>query len=352
VLLVCAMGFANKIAITAVVLSVLFAIVERQPASRTFPIFNILRADGYSYEEIPDLSGKVVIITGANTGLGYASALAMYRKNAHVILTARTVAKGEEAKKSIMKEVGETKGKLEAMELELSSLRSVERFATAFEKKKLPLHVLMLNAGIMAIPYELSADGIEMQFAVNHVAHQYLTNLLLPILKASAPSRIVALASGAHAHAPAHGVGLSLEQINDDQAFSPPEAYGQSKLANIFFVRELAKKLNGTGVTVNAVHPGFVRTELVRNLGRSMFKFVDYVSPFVGMLAGYDVRRAALTQLYVATSPDIEKLNISGQYYVPVAQPETQFVHAKANDFELQRKVWDFTEALIKQAKK
>ncbi|KAG1152466.1 hypothetical protein G6F37_002434 [Rhizopus arrhizus] len=260
----------------------------------------------YSFESIPDLTGKIAIITGSNSGIGKVCALEMARKGCTVILACRDDKKAKVVAEEIK---AETKNeKIESIKLDLMSLVSVKSFAEEFKSRYQELHILINNAGIMMCPFGLSKDGIETQFATNHVAHHYLTMLLLPLLEKSAPSRIVTI-------------------------------------SNILFTRELSKRLESKGVTnvyANCNHPGVVRTQLFRHV-YSIGSIMDRIKDFFSISA----EDGALTQLYLATSPEIEEKSIKGQYYVPLGAPSTPKGIAASDEHLLE--LWDYTENLIKE---
>ncbi|CAK4102292.1 unnamed protein product [Aphanomyces euteiches] len=193
----------------------------------------------------------------------------------------------------------------------------------------------------MIPPFQLSADGIESQFATNHVAHHALTVALLPILEASAPSRVVVVSSDAHKVTPGQN-GLDPDNLNNESKYSKWKWYGQSKIANIFFARELSRQLRERGVNnvyVNTLHPGVVRTELVRH--------TFWLLRWIFSLFQISADDGAKTQLYVATSDDIVKNDWHGMYFVPIAKlSET---NANGKNAEEAKKLWAFTEALIKE---
>ncbi|CAI2163422.1 15681_t:CDS:2 [Funneliformis geosporum] len=206
-------------------------------------------------ENIPDLTGKVAIVTGGNTGIGYITARELSRKNAHVFIASRNKERGEGAVEKIKKETGNNQ--VEYLYLDLNNLKNVKKSAESFLSKDLPLHILINNAGIMATPWTLTEDGIQDQFGL-------FTMTLLAKIEASAPSRIVNVSSLAHNHAPA--AGIEFDKINQEGAQSSWEHYGISKLANILFTESLSKRLEGKEVYVNSIHPGFVHTELSRGV--------------------------------------------------------------------------------------
>ncbi|KAI9193127.1 uncharacterized protein BJ171DRAFT_532510, partial [Polychytrium aggregatum] len=297
----------------------------------------------FSFDEIPPLNGKTVIITGANSGLGRVSALEIARKGAHVILACRS-------KERALPVVDEIKAvtsnqNVEFAELDLASLASVQKFSSEFLGRHLELDILINNAGIMAkTEFQLSVDGIEMQLASNHFGHFLLTLNLLPAFPKDRPARIVNLSSLAHQLTRKNGIDF--DDYNNPQLYSPWQNYGQSKLANILFTKELQKRLEAAGIHniyVNAVHPGAVDTNLAHG---AQYMPPIIVSAFKTLLA-VKPEFGALTQVYVATSPEIEKENYRGQYFIPTAILATPSNYA--TDGELATKLWDFTVGLLSE---
>jgi NAD(P)-dependent dehydrogenase (short-subunit alcohol dehydrogenase family) len=182
--------------------------------------------------------------------------------------------------------------------------KKVVQFTDEFRQKELPLDILVNNAGIMMTPFELSVDGIEMQFATNYVGHFLLTRRLLDLLVASKPSRIVNVSS--EGHRLCYSEGIAFGGLNEEQQYGRIGAYGQSKLANVLFTQELAKRLQHSGVFINALHPGEVATELARHLW--------FMQPLQYFMMSPDT--GALTTLYAATSPEIEEKQLTGKYFV------------------------------------
>ncbi|XP_017878028.1 retinol dehydrogenase 13-like [Ceratina calcarata] len=215
---------------------------------------------GNMYENKEKLTDKIVIVTGANCGIGREVARDLAMRKARVTMACRDMDKCENARTEIVKQ---SQNKyVYCRKCDLASQESVREFVKQFKEENNKLHILVNNAGVMRCPKSYTKEGIELQLGVNHMGHFLLTNLLLDVLKGSAPSRIVNVSSTAH-----KGGKIQLEDLNSDKNYEPGAAYAQSKLANILFTRELADRLKGTGVTVNAVHPGIVRTEIVRHLG-------------------------------------------------------------------------------------
>jgi len=267
-----------------------------------------------------------------------------HRHGAHVVLACRSAEKTTPVVEEIKKETGNEQ--VEFMELDLSSLQSIRDFANNFKSKSVGLHVLLNNAGVMGCPYSLTKDGIEMQFGTNHIGHFYLTMLLFDVIEKSQPARIVNVSSLAHQFAP--GSGVLFDKINDQSVYSPNTMYGQSKLCNVLFTRELARRIGAERpLYANVVHPGAIDTDLYRNFNHMIPSFLSTPVLAVMRLFMLSPESGALTQLYVCTSPDIEKDNIRSQYYVPIAKKAN--TTALGQNEELARKLWDFSVALIKE---
>ena len=205
------------------------------------------------------LDGKTVIITGANTGIGKETAIDLARRGARVIIACRSAEKGEEALMEVRAKSGNDH--VVFRRLDLASLESVRQFASKVLEEEPTIDILVNNAGVMACPYSKTEDGFEMQFGVNHLGHFLLTNLLLDRLKESPAARIVNVSSTAHRRVDA----INFDDLNSEKSYNRMAAYGQSKLANILFTRSLAKRLVGTSVIANCLHPGVIRTELGRH---------------------------------------------------------------------------------------
>jgi NAD(P)-dependent dehydrogenase (short-subunit alcohol dehydrogenase family) len=202
------------------------------------------------------MAGKVVAVTGANAGIGKAAALALARMGARVAMVSRSRERGEAARAEVVRESGSAA--VDLFLADLSAQREVRRLAAEIRERCGRLDVLVNNAAVYTRERRLSPDGIELQFAVNHLAPFLLTNLLLDLLERSAPARVVTV--GSEAHRP---VRLNWDDLQGERRYSGLRAYGTAKLANLLFTRELARRTAGTGVTANAVHPGVVGTELL-----------------------------------------------------------------------------------------
>jgi NAD(P)-dependent dehydrogenase (short-subunit alcohol dehydrogenase family) len=246
------------------------------------------------------MEGKICLITGANSGIGKATAITLAKMRATVVMLCRSKERGEKAQQEIIQQ---TKNKnVDLLICDLASQDAIHKFVSNFKNKYQNLHVLINNAGVMLKKRNLSVDGFEMNFAVHLLAPFLLTNLLLDFLKNSAPSRIINIASAAHKRAKIDFDDLQSET----KKYSLFKIYGISKLAEILFTYELSKKLEGTGVTVNAVHPGLVNT----NLGRDQSKF----SQWFARKFFKSPEEGAETSIYLASSPEVE--GITGKYYV------------------------------------
>lgn len=246
---------------------------------------------------------------------------------------------GRNVKETILKEI--PTAKVDVMELDLSSLPSVRKFASEYKSLGLPLNLLINNAGVMATPFLLSHDNIELQFATNHLGHFLLTNLLLETMKNTAresgrEGRIVNVSSEGHRFP--YSEGICFDKINDESAYNSVYAYGQSKLANILHANELAKRLQEEGVeiTANSLHPGAIATNLLR-----YHSFLDGIVNMVGKYVLKNIPQGAATTCYVALHPQVK--GVSGEYFADsnIAKPSS-----KGKDAELGKKLWEFSISL------
>jgi NAD(P)-dependent dehydrogenase (short-subunit alcohol dehydrogenase family) len=272
------------------------------------------------------LSGKVCIVTGANTGIGKATATALARQGAQVILACRDQARGEAALTDVKRDSGSAMVSLEL--LDLGSLASIRAFAGRFKAAGRPLHVLVNNAATVPTVRGVTVDGFETQFGVNHLGPFLLTNLLLDVMKASAPSRVVNVSSSIH-----NGAALDFDDLQNTRKYKTFAVYGQSKLANLYFTYELARRLQGSGVSVNALHPGVISTELAR----------DMPAPFRLMTRLFfkSPDKGARTSVYLASSP--EAANVTGKYFIDCRPVESSPV---SRDPAVARQLWEISERL------
>mmetsp|Transcript_13265 Transcript_13265/g.17358 ORF Transcript_13265/g.17358 Transcript_13265/m.17358 type:complete len:365 (-) Transcript_13265:126-1220(-) len=319
----------------------------------------------FTPSKIPDLRGKVAIVTGANTGIGYETALELAGNGAHVIIAARNEAKGMAALSKIQEQIKSKSnpGELTFIQLDLASLKSVKRFAKSFKKTGLPLNILVLNAGVMKSPgakfigqemtygFDVTADGFEYHIGVNHIAHAYLVNLLSSVLTKSSPSRIISVSSSAEINSYEEGFRFNEWKVSDmPEKYEDGNAYGQSKLANLVYAKELSDRYANTGVTVYSCHPGVIKTELGRfmepylieqNKGNGVVASI--LSAMLYLLFDSSMMTAdvgAYTQLYLATAPADELVN--GAFYHPVGILQTPS-HNQAQNATLQQLLWEET---------
>ncbi len=282
-------------------------------------------------EKLKDsMNGKICLVTGATNGIGKATAQALAQMGATVVIVGRNAPKTAQLVEEIRAASGNKN--VDSLLADLSSQQEVRRLANEFKSKYSHLHVLLNNAGGVFMQRQLSVDGIEMTFALNHLAYFLLTNLLLDTIKASAPARIINVSSGAHTSGK-----IEFDNLQGEQDYSP-RAYDNSKLANILFTMELARRLGGTGVTVNALHPGFVATGFAKNNGKIIAALVSIFAPLVARSPA----KGAETSIYLASSPSIE--GITGKYFydshvIPAAPQATDTVVA--------RKLWDVSAEMV-----
>ncbi|TMW68950.1 hypothetical protein Poli38472_001106 [Pythium oligandrum] len=300
---------------------------------------------------IQSLRNKLAIVTGANCGIGYVTALELARTGAHVVLACRNEGRGTEAINNIRAELWDTPGAghVEFMQLDTSDLSIVSRFASEFKKTHDRLDLLSNNAGVMAIPHAESVDGLEMQMATNHLGHFALTAQLFEVLKASAPSRIVNVSSIAHRMAPAFD---EKDFILSKEKYEQWGAYSNSKLANLFFTFELGRRLESSGisdVTSVACHPGSTRTNLITApveksgcLWRTTWRITRNLPIFQSAAMG------ALPTLYAATAPGVK----NGQFYGPEGfqamwgYPALEEPSKQSKSVSAAQKVWEMSELL------
>ena len=282
-----------------------------------------------------DMAAKVVVITGANAGIGKEAAVALAGRGAKVVITSRNEERGQSARQEIVERSGN--GSVDVMPLDLASFRSIRSSAADVLDRFDHLDVLVNNAGLILYRRAETREGFEETFGVNHLGHFLLTDLLLERLRASAPSRVVVVSS--HAHKGARR-GLDFDDLQAEHRYKWMDAYNKSKLANIYFTRELSRRLDGTGVTVNALHPGFVRSEFGRggDLGGIYGWGIKYLaSPFA-----ISPEKGARTTVYLASSPEVE--GMSGRYFYKCnpAVPSRM-----AQDDDAARRLWDASEKLV-----
>ncbi len=269
---------------------------------------------------------KTILITGATSGIGKATAIALAKMGATIVFTARDAQKGERAKKEIIK--ASNNKNVEFLQCDLASIDSIRSFCGKFKAKYRRLDVLINNAGIWNTKRKDSADGIEETFAVNYLAPFLMTNLLLDLLQKSAPSRIINVTSEFHMGT------INFNDIEFKKSYSGTKAYAQSKLAVILFTRLLAKKLQGTSVTANCLHPGFVASGLSRDSGSIARTFFN--------LFGKRPQIGAETSVYLATSRAVE--NITGEYF---AGKKIRKSSKESYNMETAKRLWDLSAKYV-----
>jgi NAD(P)-dependent dehydrogenase (short-subunit alcohol dehydrogenase family) len=284
---------------------------------------------------VPDMKGKTVVVTGANSGIGFETAAALGAMGARVLVTARNADKGRAAVAALGERMGGA-GVAQLVVFDLADLSSVRRGAAEILEQVPRLDVLVNNAGLILTERSETVDGYEATFATNHLGPFLLTNLLLERLKASAPSRVVNVASTAHSAA---RKGIPFDDLQTTSHYAGMRVYGESKLANILFTLELARRLEGSGVTANALHPGTVRTgygadgdargllALGIKIGKPLF-----LSPAKG----------ARTSVFLASSPEVA--GVSGQYFVKCREKRPR---RNGRDVDAARRLWQVSDELV-----
>lgn len=282
------------------------------------------------------MQGKTVLITGGNSGIGKETAVALARLGATVVFTSRDPVKGEQAAADIRRRSG---ADVALMALDLASFASIRAFAAAFLERYDGLHVLVNNAGLILSERTETEEGFETTFGVNHLGHFLLTGLLLDRIKASAPARIVNVSSRAHRYA---RNGLDFDDLQSTKGYGGLRAYGRAKLANLYFTRELARRLEGAGVTVNALHPGGVATGFAGHGDvRAPFSWLYLLArPFLR-----SAENGAETSIYLASAPEVD--GVSGRYFADSKETEPTRI---AQDDDAARRLWEASEALISEA--
>jgi NAD(P)-dependent dehydrogenase (short-subunit alcohol dehydrogenase family) len=271
-----------------------------------------------------NMNGKVVLVTGGTNGIGKATATGLARMGATVMVTGRDEARGAAAVSEIKRASGNNA--VELLLADFASLAQVRQLAATVQAKSDRLDVLINNAGVWQRTRTETVDGIETTFAVNHLAPFLLTNLLLPVLRRSAPARIVNVASVGHSY-----VSLNIDDLEGRRGYNQQRAYNQSKLANVLFTYELARRLQGTSVTINALHPGWVNTNMTQNTGGIAAVMNTLARPWQ-----LTPERGAQTSIYLASSPAVEGVN--GTYW-DHKQQETRTSNESYNQ-RLAQRLW------------
>jgi retinol dehydrogenase 12 len=279
------------------------------------------------------MSGKTCVITGATAGIGLVTARELARLGARVFVVGRSPERCSAAVERIRDEAGVSE--VEALVADLSSQADIHRLAGEIGQRTTRLDVLVNNAGGIFLTRRESVDGIELTFALNHLSYFLLTYQLMPLLKASAPARIVNVASDAH-----RGVTIDFDNLEGKLVYRPWRAYQRSKLANLLYTFELSRRLAGSGVTVNALHPGFVKTNIFRDPGL-MGWFVRQAAAVMAM----SPEKGALTSIYLASSPEVQ--GVTGKYF---EKQKPSVPASTAYDLDAATRLWNLSLAITKQA--
>jgi NAD(P)-dependent dehydrogenase (short-subunit alcohol dehydrogenase family) len=327
------------------------------------------RREAFTLADLPDLRGRVAVITGGNVGLGYWTARHAVGHDATVVIGCRSEVKCAAAAAEIRVAVGSQRdrSRIVPMALDLASSKSIFAFAKALQHAGYErVDALVLNAGVMRPPFALTEDGLELQIGVNHFGHALLARELEPLLVAAAQRRgaasVVVVSSSAHYRPYAEGVRRSVELLSDPATYDAWRAYGQSKLANVLFARALAKRLAPQNVRVNACHPGFVATALLRHVeapfvsrAGALAALVERAMHAAERAFAWAPRDAALTQLFLAFDDGILGAGatagggagggVTGRYFHPVAAEQRPSALARSD--ELEAAVWAMTERWI-----
>lgn len=299
--------------------------------------------ESWTTDRMGEQAGKTILITGANSGIGYQASLELARRGAHVLLGCRSLEKGQAARERILKAVPGAKA--DVVLLDVASLASVRGFAGEFVSSGMPLDVLINNAGVMALAKrEQTVDGFERQFATNHLGHFALTGLLMPsLLRAPAP-RVVTVASLAHRNG-----RMDWDNLQSERSYTPWGAYNNSKLANILFARELDRRAKEAGSRLVSVpvHPGISRTSIIEN-GPGSAGLKSMVLKVLAPVLMQSDAMGALPTLYAATSPEVH----GGEYIGPggfkefKGYPVVVRARPQALDEQAGRKLWSVSEQL------
>lgn len=295
-------------------------------------------------QNIPHLGGKTAIITGANSGIGYEAARLLALKNAHVVLAVRNTAKGGKAAREIRSAAPQAD--VEVMALDLADLASVRQFADTFSAHHDGLDLLINNAGVMAIPYQKTRDGFEMQFGTNHLGHFALTGRLLPLLQNTPGSRVVTISSGMHRFG-----DIDFANLNGESGYQKWGAYSQSKLANLLFAYELQRRLvaAGSGLLSVAAHPGYAATNLqFGGSDRSDESMQARLMAVLNKVVAQSAAMGALPTVYAAASPAMQ----GGDYIGPSGPAEQRGwptkvqSNGRSHDLEAAARLWAASEEM------
>ncbi len=288
----------------------------------------------WTEQDVPNQEGKIAVVTGANSGLGFETARVLAAKGAHVVLACRNETKGRAALEQIQKAHPEASVQLSS--LDLQSLESIRAFVAAFKQQHARLDILVNNAGIMMTPLSKTQDGFESQIGTNHFGHFALTGLLMESLIAAPSARIVSVSSVAHKFGK-----IDFDNLNAEKRYNKIAAYGQSKLANLLFTYELARWVDAKGlpITVAASHPGWTATNLQNDVG-----WIRFLNPIFAMTPV----QGAMPSVYAATADDVK----GGEYFGPDGffewrgGPTLVKSNKRSHNGEVAKRLWDVSEAL------
>eukprot|EP00730_Choanoeca_flexa_P012771 TRINITY_DN4604_c0_g1_i1.p1 TRINITY_DN4604_c0_g1~~TRINITY_DN4604_c0_g1_i1.p1 ORF type:complete len:312 (+),score=75.16 TRINITY_DN4604_c0_g1_i1:112-1047(+) len=297
---------------------------------------------GWTEQEVPDMKGKIVVVTGGNSGLGYESCRVLHNAGATVIMAARNEEKRADAIAKILKaNNSKNSDQLKGYKLDLADLSSVRTFATAVQADFARIDILLNNAGVMALPESKTKDGFETQIGVNHLGHFVLAALLLPLLRKSDNARVVQVSSLFHTLAST----IKFDDFKGAANYSKWNVYGQSKLANLLFVAELNRRLEVQGITnvkAYGAHPGFSLTNLQHRVGGIQ----GFLSHYGGMIIAQSAAKGALPQLYAAVKEDLPRNSYIGPTWMGEmwGSPKHAKRSAAAKDEALAKQLWDKSE--------
>ncbi len=283
----------------------------------------------WTTEQIPTLTGTTAIVTGANSGIGYFTALALARAGADVVIGCRHFARGDTAARDLQRASG---GRVTQIPLDLADLASIRGFVDRFHGERPQLDILVNNAGVMALPRrETTVDGFERQFGTNHLGHFALTGLLWPALRRSPAPRVVTVSS-----LMSWSARLDLEDLHGERRYRPMNAYSRTKLANLHFMLELARRAEATNVRSIAAHPGMATTNLQRHAFDRLVRII-----------GQSAAAGALPSLYAATAPDARAGGFYGpRWFGAYGAPTTAWIPGHARDERIAARLWDLSEQL------
>lgn len=288
----------------------------------------------WTAQNIPDMTGKVIIITGANSGLGYESTLALAKKNGTIIMACRSIDRAQTALDDVKRQIPDAD--VTIMALDLGNLASVREFADAFKTQYDRLDVLLNNAGIMGTSFRETPDGFESQFGVNHLGHFALTGLLLETLLKTENSRVVNVSSSLHRQGKMH-----FDDVHLKNNYSPWQAYFQSKLANLLFTLALNKRLKDSNTIVVSAHPGYSATNLQTTTGNPILRFL--MEKVMSPLMAQSAEMGALSQLYASVMPDVSRRDFYGPHKGMRGYPALEVPSEDArNDADAER-LWDLS---------